>query len=96
MLGARNTDYCVSSLGWQAGLTLILSQKWQDSLNYLLFCYGGLNNHDAIKRAAFSTMAAILKDDHFAALLADDGGDDDQDAVLKETHSMSKFAAQYA
>lgn len=42
-------------------------------------------------------MAAILKDDHFPALLADDGGDDDdQDAVLKETHSMSKFAAQYA
>ena len=41
-------------------------------------------------------MAAILKDDHFPALLADDGGDDDQDAVLKEIHSMSKFAAQYA
>ena len=29
-------------------------------------------------------------------LLADDGGDDDQDAVLRGTYSMRKFAAQYA
>ena len=76
MLGARNTDYCVL-LGMASWLDFSLGSEWQDSSNYLLFCYDGLNNRDAIKRAASSTMATILKDDHFAALLADDGGDDD-------------------
>ena len=48
------------------------------------------------KRAVSNTMFAVLKDNHFSVLLADDGGDDNQGAVLKGTHSMRRFAAQYA
>ena len=94
MLGAGNVDYCVL-LGIASWLEFSLAAGWQDSSNYL-FCYDGLNNHDAIKRAASSSMAAILKDDLFLAMLVDGNDDDDQDAVLRGTHSFRKFAAQYA
>jgi len=94
MLGAGHVDYCVL-LGMASWLEFSLASGWQDSSNYL-FCYDGLNNHDAIKRAASSSMAAILKDDSFLAMLVDGSDDDDQDAVLRGTHSFRKFAAQYA
>ena len=94
MLGAGHVDYCVL-LGVASWLEFSLASGWQDSSNYL-FCYDGLNNHDAIKRAASSSMATILKDDLFLAMLVDGSDDDDQDAVLRGTHSFRKFAAQYA
>ena len=78
MLGAGHVDYCVL-LGMASWLEFSLASGWQDSSNYL-FCYDGLNNHDAIKRAASSSMAAILKDDSFLAMLVDGSDDDDQDA----------------
>ena len=94
MLGAGNVDYCVL-LGIANWLEFSLAAGLQDSSNYL-FCYDGLNNHDAIKRAASSSMSAILKDDLFLAMLVDGSDDDDQEAVLRGTHSFRKFAAQYA
>ena len=58
MLGAGNVDYCVL-LGIASWLEFSLAAGWQDSSNYL-FCYDGLNNHDAIKRAAHIRFVSLL------------------------------------